>query len=300
MATPRKERPALDFMWPYNVPATEFEGPVGPIWTERDDLDELSQEEFFAVRTAVVQGISKHSTVYGEVEGDAEFYVYDDKFFDRTQKVEITPSAKLPESLPAVVAELQNVLKQHSLWRVMFIGEGDDDQSRQTCFIVYPDVIRVWQLSGQKTDTEAVKENAAMRLRFVEARKTHLKQRNADLQQAVITAIARLEQSDDNVLLVAWHDTLSAINWDWGGEGKPGSSIWLLVRSPVGEDENAVKSAVEECWHYWATREGKITDDKPESEKSYQLLKFEDSDKGIDKLDVEVQGTKRSFTRPRG
>lgn len=295
-----KGRPALEFMGPYNVPATEFEGPVGPIWTEQDDLDELSQEEFFAVRTAVVQGISKHSTVYGEVDGDSEFYVYDDMYFDRTQKVEITPSTKLLKALPAVIAELQEVLKQHSLWRVMFIGEGDDDQSRQTCFVVYPDVVRIRQFSGQKTVSEAVKENAAMRLRFVEERKRHLKQRNADLQQAVVTAIDRLEQSDENVLLVAWYDTLSAVTFDWGGEGKPGSSIWLLVRSPVGDDENAVKSDFEECSYYWATRDGKIADEKPESEKSYQLLKFEDSEKKIDKLDVDVQGTKHSFARPRG
>ncbi len=66
-------------------------------------------------------------------------------------------------------------LKDHPLWRVMFIGEGHDDQSRQTYFVVYPDVVRIEQLSGQKP-SEAVKENATMRLRFIEERKTHLKQ----------------------------------------------------------------------------------------------------------------------------
>ena len=28
------------------------------------------------------------AAVYGEVDGDTEFFVYDDKYFDRTQKVE--------------------------------------------------------------------------------------------------------------------------------------------------------------------------------------------------------------------
>lgn len=284
-------------MGPYNVPAIEFEGPVGPIWKERDDLDELSLDEFWTVRTAVVQAISKHSTVYGEVDGDAEFFVYDDKFFDRSQKVEITPSAKLPESLPAVVAELQLTLKDHPLWRVMFIGEGHDDQSRQTYFVVYPDVVRIEQLSGQKTVGEAVKENATMRLRFVEERKTHLKQRNADLQQDIVKAIGRLEQSSDNVLLVAWYDTLSAMDWDWGWEGKPGSSIWLILKSPVGDDDDAVKSETEDFYYYWASKDGKIAAEKPESGKAFQLLKFEDSDKVISKLEVEIQGTKHSFTR---
>ena len=84
MAATGKERPSLDFTGPYNVSETEFEGPVGPIWAEKNDLDELSLEEFFTVRTAVVEAISTYSTVYGEVDGDTEFFVYDDKFFDRT------------------------------------------------------------------------------------------------------------------------------------------------------------------------------------------------------------------------
>ncbi|MEI8020137.1 MAG: hypothetical protein WCH39_18175, partial [Schlesneria sp.] len=225
MSVIQTERPALDFMGAYNIPAKKSNTQVGPIWSESEKLKDLSVKEFYAVRTSIVEALSKHATVYGEVEGATDFFVYEDKFFDRTQKIEIKPSAKLPELLPVVVSELQDVLKRNPLWRVMFIGEGDDVQSRQTYFVVYPDLVRIAQLSDQKTLSEAVKENASMRLRMVEERMTHWKQRKTDLRESIIKAIDRLEQSEDNVLLVAWYDSLSDSHWNeaLGGEGRPGS-----------------------------------------------------------------------------
>ena len=289
-------RPSLDFMGPYNVSATEFEIPVDSIWTERDDIPELSLEEFYRVRAAVVRGISKHSTVYGEVDGDSEFYVYDDKFFDRTQKVEITPSPELSQSLPAVIAELQEVLKEHPLWRVMFVGEGYEEQARQTHFVVYPDVVRIRQLDKSKTVAEAVRQNSQLRQRFIQERKKHQEQRNAALKKAVQSAIERMNRSDDEVLLVAWYDTLSVVDWDWGGEGQPGSSIWLLVRSPTTEDE--IETEFKDFYPYWVTKDGKINLEKSESEPSFQLWLFEDSELIVDKLEIKVSGKKYSFTSP--
>jgi len=76
------------------------------------------------VREHIVAALSKHGNVYGEVEGESDFFVYDDKFFDRTQKIELELTERLPKILPAAVLDLQRVLSKNPLWRVMFIGDG--------------------------------------------------------------------------------------------------------------------------------------------------------------------------------
>lgn len=298
-----KERPALDFMAPYNVTSSEFKGPVGPIWAETATLPKLTAEEFGAVRNAIVRAISKHSTVYGEVEGDSEFCIYDDKYFDRTQKVEITSSEKLSATLPAVVAEVQRALKFHPLWRVMFVGEGYDSQASESFFVVYPDVVRIKQLTKGKTVAEAVKQNAFLRNGIVQERKLHQRQRNRELQEAIVRAIRRLESTRDEVFLVAWYDTLCAPGWDWGLEGKPGTSIWLLLRSPLGiarnwtvDGDEPLKSDVDHNT-YWTSLDGRVARDEPATGKSYQLLEFVDTGSVLAKLNVDIKGQHYSFTK---
>jgi hypothetical protein len=154
----KRQRPPLDYLGCYNIPGSES-------WMETPDIKRLKVSEFYKVRTDVVAALSKHGRVYGECEGEEDFFVYDDKFCDRTQKIELTETERLPEIIVPAVAELQRVLKQHNLWRVMFIGSGSENQAKEQFFVVYPDIVRIRQLQPGKSIDEALVENAQIRLR---------------------------------------------------------------------------------------------------------------------------------------
>jgi hypothetical protein len=242
--------------------------------------------------------LSKHGIVYHEPEDEHDFFVYDDKFFDRTQKVELEPSDRLPRIIGPAVAELQRVLKNYPLWRVMFIGHGGDEQAEEQFFIVYPDVVRIRQLQGNKTAAAALIENAQLRLSHFRSRAEHQKKRNADLKAAIIDSFSEMSRSADDAVLVAWFDTVSALDSDWGWEGKPGTSVWVLLREPLPEPfEDALRSDVAFALH-WATPDGAVANRDPKLPNARQLLFFEDDEEVLSELVFHLNGKRLRYMRP--
>jgi hypothetical protein len=277
MSTPL-QRPDLDFMGPYNVPRSSFPDYDADFWTESNDVTELTIDEFHNVRLDIVAALSKHGKVYGEAGGDHDFFVYDDKYFDRTQKIELETSERLPSVLGPAVAELQRVLQKHPTWRVMFIGHGHDSQSREQFFVVYPDVVRIRQLDNSENVASAVTANARLRLAHNEERIAHQRQRVADLNLATRSAFAKMDTSDTDVVLVAWFDTVSALDWDWGWEGKQGMSAWVLLRRPIPYDNDEFLQSDTEFSRYLAFPDGAVSaEDEARKKESRQLIHFENN-----------------------
>lgn len=295
-----KQRPPLDFMGPYNIPRSDLPDTDEEFWTETGKIKSLSLREFFKVRTDIVAALSKHGRVYGESEGEHDFFVYDDKFFDRTQKIEVETSDRLAKIIAPAVAELQRVLKKHSLWRVMFIGHGHDSQAQEQFFVVYPDVVRIRQGGTEKSVDQALVENAQLRIRHQREREEHLIRRKADLKKAIVAAIANSERQVDDLTLVAWYTTVSALDWDWGWEGMPGTSVWVLVgRDVLGEPE-AMQMEIDTSTR-WVMPDGRFNDDT-EPKGARRLLHFEDRNQVRQELTIAIAGRqlhlKCSDTRP--
>lgn len=296
MTTPRRERPPREFMGPYNVPPAEF--PEHKSWVERDDLADLSLEEFFDVRDAVVAALSKHGGVAGESQAADDFFVYDDKFFDRTQKVELELTDRLPKILAPAVAQLQQALAKHPLWRVMFIGHGRDDQADQQYFVVYPDVVRIRQFRGDLSTAKAVTENAHLRLAHFHVREEHRKRRGAELRRAVAAAM-KIDPPQDAELVV-WFDTISFTDFDFGSEGKPATSVWVLLREPFRQPpDEAIQADLRHVIH-WATPDGDVTSHRDAGRPGSRLLiHFRDDAQVRDELTIRLGGKQYRFVRPR-
>lgn len=158
-----KQRPKREYRGLYNVSRKSVPDYDGEIWQEAKELPELTLEEFTKVRYAVVWTLWGHGSVYGfpTIEGDHDFFVWDDKFSDRTQTIEVEASDHLAEILPAAVARLQQVLAEHSNWRVRVLGRGKN--AKDEFFMIYPDAIRVLQASETNSMTEAIEANAKLR-----------------------------------------------------------------------------------------------------------------------------------------
>ena len=294
-----RQRPDLDFMGPYNIPGSSFPDYDADFWIESDEITELTFDEFYNVRSDVVAALSRHGKVYGEIEGDHDFFVYDDKFFDRTQKIELETSDRLPSLLAPAAAELQEVLQKHSTWRVMFIGRGHDSQSREQFFVVYPDVVRIRQLDNAANVADAVTANARLRVAHNEGRIKHQRQRVSDLALATRSAFAELDNSDSDVVFVAWFDTVSALDWNWGWEGKPGMSTWLLLRRPVPGDDDGFLQADTEFSMYWALPDGSVSaEDDARRTDSRQLIHFENDQELQTELVFRLDGKQHRYTRP--
>jgi hypothetical protein len=295
-ASKKTDRPPLDFMGPYNVPAADFPDCDGEAWTENDKVKRLATSEFHKLRADIVAALSKHGKVYGESEGEHDFFVYDDKFFDRTQKIELETTDRLAKIIVPAVAELQRVLRKHSLWRVMFIGHGHDSQAQEQFFVVYPDVVRIRQLQPGKSVDQALVENAQVRLRHQREREEHQRRRNADLKKAIVAAFSDMDSSEDDVRLVDWFTTVSAPDWDWGWEGKAGTSVWLLLRRDLPESADGVQSDIEfSAW--WASPDGSVTRDETKPKNARQLLHFQDDQKVRRELAITITGKRLRLTR---
>jgi hypothetical protein len=293
-----KERPPLDFMGPYNVPRSDIPDNYGEAWVENDKIKRLPTREFDDIRAEIVAALSKHGAVYGESEGDHDFFVYDDKFFDRTQKIELETTDRLAKIIVPAVAELQRVLRKRSLWRVMFIGDGHDSQAHEEFFVVYPDVVRIRQLRPGKSVDLALVENVQVRLRHQREREDHQGRRIADLKNAVIRAFSEMDDAADDVRLVAWFTTVSALDWDWGCEGKPGTSVWLLLRGRLPDKAEGVQSDLDlSVW--WASPDGTVTRDEERPPNARQLLHFEDDQKVSEELAIAIMGQPVRIARPR-
>ncbi|QGJ70757.1 Hypothetical protein PBC10988_24550 [Planctomycetales bacterium 10988] len=161
--TKGKKRPKRNFLGPYNVPRSSLPDYEGKIWTEKEGLPELTNQEFYQVQMEIVSALGKHGSVYGKtsLESGQDFFVWEDKFFDRTITVEIEPSDYLAEILPAAVAEVQTTLAQRPTWRVKVLGHGKKTKAQY--FVIYPDAIRIKQLSEADSMTEAIEANAKLR-----------------------------------------------------------------------------------------------------------------------------------------
>ena len=158
-----KQRPERDFLGAYNVSKTDAPNGEDKVWQEVEELPELTLEEFLQVRLDVMSALWGHGSVYGfpDVEGKHDFFVYEDKFFDRTQKIEIQASDYLPEILPSAVADVQKTLAKHPLWRVMVLGHGED--AKDEFFVIYPDAIQILQAENGQSMADAIKANATLR-----------------------------------------------------------------------------------------------------------------------------------------
>lgn len=297
----KKERPALDHMGPYNIPRSDIPDASphddGEAWAETEKIHSLEISEFYEVRDEIVAALSRHGKAYGECEGDPDFFVYDDKFFDRTQKIEIEATDRLAEFLVPAIAELQGVLRKHSLWRVMFIGDGHDRQAQEQFFVVYPDVVRIRQLQLGKSVDQALVENVQIRLRHEAERKEHLRQRDCDLKIAIARTFLEMDNSSDDLRLVAWFTTVSAVDWDWGWEGKPGTSVWLLLGRNLPDTHEVVQADIDfSTW--WALPDGRVTRVEPEALNARQLLHFEDNERVRGKLEIQISGKSVLYIRP--
>ncbi|WP_442508211.1 hypothetical protein SH528x_007172 [Novipirellula sp. SH528] len=158
-----KQRPERDFLGAYNVSRTCLPNYEGKIWHEVEELPELTLEEFLQVRSDVMSALWGHGSVYGfpGAEGKCDFFVYEDKFFDRTQKIEIQASDYLSEILPSAVADVQKTLAKHPLWRVMVLGHGED--AKDEFFVIYPDAIQILQAENGQSMADGIKANATLR-----------------------------------------------------------------------------------------------------------------------------------------
>ncbi|WP_182870562.1 hypothetical protein [Stieleria mannarensis] len=158
-----KRRPERESLGAYNVSRAGLQNHRVEVWQEIEQLPKLTLEEFSQVRSELVSALWEHGSVNGfpATEGEHDFFVYDDKFFDRTQKIEIHPSDDLPSILPAAVAKVQKVLAKHRLWRVMVIGHGEN--AKDEFFVIYPDAIKILQATNGRSMAEAIRANAKLR-----------------------------------------------------------------------------------------------------------------------------------------
>ena len=94
--------------------------------------------------------------------GTPDFFIWEDKWFDRTQKIEINATKYLVDNLPGAVAAIQEALAEHPTWRVMMLGHGKT--AKQQFFVIYPDAIRIYQANQAGDLTQAIKANAKLRM----------------------------------------------------------------------------------------------------------------------------------------
>lgn len=270
----------------------------GEIWAETKALRALTDAEYQRVRSKIVAALSKHGGVYDECDGEHDFFVYDDMFFDRTQKIEVEITERLASILVPAVAAVQQSLKKAPLWRIMFIGNGHEAQSQEEYFLVYPDVVRFRQMEPNKSVEQALVENAQLRLRHLHQREEHQIQRQADLRKALVPAISQMTRSQAPVVLVAWFATLGRLGTSLGWEGKPGTSVWFLLREPLPKDtEGLVESDVKYSFR-WTSATGSPIAWEQSSELCWQLLHFEDSEALRSRLAFELRGKHFKFAQP--
>lgn len=156
-------RPKREFMGYYNVNEKQS-GQSKNVWRESDNLPGLVLDEFWSVRAAVSTALWGHGSVnvLNPFGGTPDFFIWDDKWFDRTQKIEINTTKYLVDNLPGAVAAIQEALAEHPTWRVMMLGHGKT--ANQQFFVIYPDAIRIYQANQAGDLTQAIKANAKLRL----------------------------------------------------------------------------------------------------------------------------------------
>ena len=194
------QRPAIDFTGLYNVPPSSIPNRDSDYWVESDGITAISADEFYEVNREVVVALSKYGIVNGS---NADFYVRSDGYYDRTQRIELNITERLPRIISPAVAEIQHVLKKHSTWRARFAGQGNESQEREQCFVVYPEVVRIRQLDNSKRIEDAVIENARLRMAHHDEQTEHLRQRVSELKVATQLAFAQMDSSDEDIAL--WH-----------------------------------------------------------------------------------------------
>jgi hypothetical protein len=127
--------PDFDFLGPYNVSRHDLSAYDGPIAVTEVDVPPLTRVEFDVVYDQVKRILSR----YGKLAGDStdDFYLYDDKFFDRTQKLEVY-LCTFADAVAPLIMDLQALLQRYPLWRVLFVAPDPRD-----AIVVYPTEVRV-------------------------------------------------------------------------------------------------------------------------------------------------------------
>lgn len=93
--------------------------------------------------------------------------------------------------------------------------------------------------------------------------------------------------------------TPSALNWDWGWEGKPGMSTWVLLRSPIPDADNNFLQSDTDFTTYWASPDGTVSaDDDARKSDSRQLIHFENNLQLQSELVFNLGGKRHRYTRP--
>ena len=108
-----------------------------------------------------------------------------------------------------------------------------------------------------------------------------------------------MDTSDTDVVLVAWFDTVSALDWDWGWEGKQGMSAWVLLRRPIPDDNDEFLQSDTEFSRYLAFPDGAVSaEDEARKKESRQLIHFENNQELQTELVFRLGGKQHRVTRP--
>jgi hypothetical protein len=152
----------------------------------------------------------------------------------------------------------------------MFVGEEQEGQKPETCFIVYPGLVRIEQDCDGCTIEEAVAENARLRLKLTPEDKWLENQPRNYLTPAAAKAVLQLA---DNPLTraTAWFETAGELDSETGDSKREGTTVWVLLRSAIADVKTSVRSEVEPEMR-WLQADGRIVSHFPESGKAFQVL----------------------------
>lgn len=153
-------RPPFEYLGYYNVVPADVDDPNSDQWREKSVLPELTLDEFFDVQQTVVDVLSRYGKAFDLLDQqEDDFYAWDDKFFDRTQKVEVVTSERLSAFLALAMPALQEAMSEYPLWRVWFLANDD----LETRFTVYPDQVQFHDSIVRATLLDSLAENVKRR-----------------------------------------------------------------------------------------------------------------------------------------
>jgi hypothetical protein len=108
-----------------------------------------------------------------------------------------------------------------------------------------------------------------------------------------------MDTAATDIVLVAWFDTVSALDWDWGWEGKPGMSTWVLLRRPIPDDDDKFLQSDTDFSTYWALPDGSVSaEDEARKIESRQMIHFENDQELQSELVFQLDGKQHRYTSP--
>lgn len=123
--------------------------------------------------------------------------------------------------------------------------------------------------------------------------------RRDDLKSAIAKALDSLNESADEIVLVAWFSTQGNDDIaDWGHEGKPGTSVWLLSRrNMAGEDVIKVIGADMARSVHSIAPDGTVAKEDATDEGALRLIHLENSDERCSVLEFTLKGKRYRFRK---